>query len=88
MWRACVHDPLVARKVVVSMFRRVRLTIGLAALLAVSVAQSAFAVQDYTAVTSTAAAEIGAALPVALGVVGIFVGVMLAYKVLRRVIRA
>ncbi len=51
-------------------------------------AQSAAAAQDYTNVTSGAGAEITAALPVALTVVGLFVGVMIAYKLLRRVIRA
>ncbi|HEX3173977.1 MAG TPA: hypothetical protein VHQ43_07150 [Solirubrobacterales bacterium] len=61
----------------------------LCALFALSLVGTAGAVaQDYTAVTDDAASEITAAVPVALGVAGLFVGIMLAYKVLRRMIRA
>lgn len=44
--------------------------------------------QDYSAVTDQASTEISAAVPIALGVAGLFVGIMLAYKVLRRMVRA
>jgi hypothetical protein len=65
------------------------LAVSLSFLFVVAYTQAAVAqAQDYTDVTSGAAAEITAALPVALTVVGLFVGVMLAYKLLRRVIRA
>lgn len=65
------------------------LMFALCALFALSVVGTAGAVaQDYSAVTDDAATEITAAVPVALGVVGLFVGIMLAYKVLRRMIRA
>jgi uncharacterized BrkB/YihY/UPF0761 family membrane protein len=65
------------------------LLVALAALFALTVVSTAGAVaQDYSAVTDDAATEITAAVPIALGVAGLFVGIMLAYKVLRRMIRA
>lgn len=51
-------------------------------------AQGAFAAQDYSSLTSGFAAELTAALPVALAAVGLFIGVIMAYKVVRRVLRA
>jgi hypothetical protein len=51
-------------------------------------AQAAFAAQDYSSLTSGFAAELTAALPVALAAVGLFIGVIMAYKVVRRVLRA
>lgn len=65
------------------------LLFALCALFALSLVGTAGAVaQDYSAVTDDAGTEITAAVPVALGVAGLFVGIMLAYKVLRRMIRA
>ena len=43
---------------------------------------------DYSKVTSGASTQISAAVPIALGVVGLFVGIMIAYKLLRRIVRA
>lgn len=51
-------------------------------------AQGAFAAQDYSSLTSGFAAELTAALPIALAAVGLFIGVIMAYKVVRRVLRA
>lgn len=52
-------------------------------------AQSALAVaQDYSSLTDGFAAELTAAVPVALAAVGLFVGVILAYKIVRRILRA
>lgn len=51
-------------------------------------AQAAFAAQDYSDLTDGFAAELTAALPVALAAVGLFVGVLMAYKVVRRILRA
>ena len=62
------------------------LAVGLLALAVM--AQSAFAAQDYSDLTDGFAAELTAALPVALSAVGLFVGVIMAYKVVRRVLRA
>ena len=71
------------------MRQRLGLILGLASIMAVSVAQSAFAVaQDYSSLTSGFSAELTAALPVALTAVGLFIGVIMAYKVVRRVLRA
>jgi uncharacterized BrkB/YihY/UPF0761 family membrane protein len=68
---------------------RVGLLFALTALFALSVvAQAAAVAQDYSKVTEDASTEITAAVPVALGVAGLFVGIMLAYKVLRRMVRA
>jgi predicted ABC-type sugar transport system permease subunit len=68
---------------------RIGYILGLTAVMAVSVAQSAFATaQDYTSLTSGFAAELTAALPVALAAVGTFIGVIMAYKVVRRILRA
>lgn len=63
-------------------------SLALCAVLVFALASVASAAQDYSAVTDGAGSEIAAALPIALAVVGIFVGVMIAYKVLRRVVRA
>lgn len=62
------------------------LAVGLLALAVM--AQSALAAQDYSSLTSGFSAELTAALPVALAAVGLFVGVIMAYKVVRRVLRA
>lgn len=62
------------------------LAVGLLALAVM--AQSAFAAQDYSSLTSGFAAELTAALPVALAAVGLFIGVIMAYKIVRRVLRA
>ncbi len=43
---------------------------------------------DYGKVTEGASTQISAAVPIALGVVGLFVGIMIAYKLLRRIVRA
>lgn len=51
-------------------------------------AQGAFAAQDYSDLTEGFAAELTAALPVALAAVGLFIGVLMAYKVVRRILRA
>lgn len=54
-------------------------------------AQSAFAVyepQSYAPVTSNVGTEVAAAVPIALAAVGIFVGIIVAYKLARRMIRA
>lgn len=51
-------------------------------------AQGAFAAQDYSDLTTGFAGELAAALPVALGAVGLFIGVMMAYKIVRRMLRA
>ena len=52
-------------------------------------AQGAFAVaQDYSDLTAGFGAELTAALPVALAAVGLFIGVIMAYKVVRRILRA
>lgn len=47
-----------------------------------------FAVIEWSTVADQAPEEIKAAVPVALAVVGLFVGIMLAYGVLRRMIGA
>jgi hypothetical protein len=70
------------------MLGRIRLVLGLSALMVVVAAQSAMAAQDYSSLTDGFAAELTAALPVALTAVGLFIGVLLAYKVVRRVLRA
>jgi hypothetical protein len=70
------------------MLKRLGYTLAIAAVCAVSLAQSAFAAQDYSSLTTGFSAELAAALPVALAAVGLFVGVLMAYKVVRRVIRA
>ena len=65
-----------------------RRTVACVASLYLALPAAAQEAQDYTAVTDQAGTEISAAVPIALGVVGLFVGIMLAYKVLRRMIRA
>jgi hypothetical protein len=70
---------------------KVGLMLGMAAFFAFSLVGSAFATEgevDYSKVTSGASTQISAAVPIALGVVGLFVGIMIAYKLLRRIIRA
>lgn len=44
--------------------------------------------QDYSSLTSGFASELAAALPVALAAVGLFIGVIMAYRVVRRVLSA
>lgn len=51
-------------------------------------AQGALAAQDYSKLTEGFGAELTAALPIALAAVGLFIGVIMAYKVVRRVLRA
>lgn len=51
-------------------------------------AQAASAAQEYGALTEGFSAELTAALPIALAAVGLFIGVIMAYKVVRRVLRA
>lgn len=51
-------------------------------------ANSALAAQDYSDLTDGFGAELTAALPVALTAVGLFIGVIMAYKIVRRVLRA
>lgn len=69
--------------------KRVLSVLGIAAVACVSVTSSAFAAaQDYSSLTSGFSAELTAALPVALAAVGLFIGVILAYKVVRRILRA
>lgn len=60
---------------------------GLGTILGAFVAAGAAnATQDYSALTSGFSGELTAALPVALAAVGLFIGVLLAYKVVRRVL--
>ncbi len=70
------------------MIRRLGLTLAIAAVTAISLASSAFAVQDYSTLTDGFAAELAAAVPVALGAVGLFIGIVLAIKFVRRTLRA
>jgi hypothetical protein len=54
-------------------------------------AQSAFATYEpaeYGDLTTHVGTEVGAAVPIALAAVGIFVGILVAYKLARRMIRA
>lgn len=53
-----------------------------------AMAQGAFAAQDYSELTDGFSSELTAAVPVALAGVGLFLGVILAYKVVRRILRA
>jgi hypothetical protein len=63
--------------------------LGVCSVAFVSLAQGAFATaQDYSSLTSGFGAELTAALPVALAAVGTFVGVIMAYKIVRRILRA
>lgn len=64
----------------------IALAVGLLALAVM--AQAAFAAQDYSELTKGFGAELTAALPVALIAVGSFIGVIMAYKVVRRILRA
>lgn len=71
------------------MKKRALAVLGIAAVACVSFSQAALAVaQDYSDLTSGFAAELTAALPVALAAVGLFIGVLMAYKVVRRILRA
>ena len=68
--------------------RQFSLALCVAALALAVTAQSAFAAQDYSKLTEGFGAELTAALPIALAAVGLFIGVIMAYKVVRRVLRA
>lgn len=69
--------------------KRILSVLGIAAVACVSFAQGALAAaQDYSDLTSGFSAELTAALPVALAAVGLFIGVLMAYKVVRRILRA
>lgn len=71
------------------MLHRIRLTLGLAAVMAVAAAQSAFATaQDYSSLTSGFSAELTAILPIVLAAVGLFIGVIMAYRVGRKILHA
>lgn len=68
---------------------RVALALGLLTVLSLGAfASAASAAQDYSELTRGFADELRAALPVGLAAVGLFIGVMMAYKVVRRVLRA
>jgi hypothetical protein len=70
---------------------RNRIQIGLGVALAVFVATSANALaaaQDYSSLTSGFSAELTAALPIALAAVGLFIGVIMAFRVVRRILSA
>lgn len=76
-----------------SLKTKVGVTLGLAAFFAFALVGSAFAAGeeagvDYGNVTEGASSQISAAVPIALKVVGLFVGIMIAYKLLRRIVRA
>lgn len=64
------------------------LALAVSALGLALMAQGAFAAQEYGKLTEGFSAELTAALPVALAAVGLFLGVIMAYKVVRRVLRA
>jgi len=69
--------------------KRLGLVLATAAVLAVSAMSGvAGAAQDYSPLTTGFRDELTAALPVALAAVGLFIGVLMAYKVVRRVLRA
>ncbi len=71
------------------MLKRFSLVLAAVSVAAISVASSAAAAaQDYSSLTSGFGAELTAAVPVALAAVGLFIGVVLAYKVVRRILRA
>jgi hypothetical protein len=70
------------------MIRKTMLLASISVLSSLALAQSAFAAQDYSSLTDGFAAELTAALPVALAAVGLFIGVIMAYKVVRRVLSA
>lgn len=76
------------QKLIGSRPRRMAVAAYAAVVTALSVTSSAFAVQDYTDVTGDITAEITAALPVALAGLGTFVAVVLAVKVVRRILSA
>lgn len=61
--------------------------LALALALAV-MAQGAFAAAEYSKLTEDVGTEVAAAVPIALTAVGVFVGIMVAYKLARRMIRA
>ena len=64
------------------------MALAVSALALAVMAQGAFAAQDYSDLTTGFGAELTAALPVALTAVGLFIGVIMAYKVVRRILRA
>jgi hypothetical protein len=67
----------------------IRLIVACASLAAfASLTSVASAAQDYGDLTGGFGAELTAAIPVALIAVGLFVGVVMAYKVIRRLLRA
>lgn len=68
--------------------RAALMTAAVAVVLLGAFASGASAAQDYSSLTSGFADELRAALPVGLAAVGLFIGVMMAYKVVRRVLRA
>jgi len=70
------------------MIKKFSLSLFACALALAVAAQGAFAAQEYGKLTEGFSAELTAALPVALAAVGLFVGVIMAYKVVRRVLRA
>jgi hypothetical protein len=71
------------------MLKRFSLVLAVCAVTALSLASSALATaQDYSSLTDGFGSELSAAVPVALAAVGLFIGVMLAYKVVRRILRA
>ncbi len=59
-------------------------------LMAVAAAQASAYTQEveYAPVTENVGSEIGAAVPIALAAVGVFVGILIAYKLVRRMLRA
>jgi hypothetical protein len=70
------------------LIKRLGLTLAITCVAAMSMVSSAFAAQDYGDLTSGFGAELTAAVPVALTAVGLLVGILLAYKVVRKMIRA
>lgn len=68
--------------------RRLALCAYASVVMALSVVAPAFAVQDYSDVTGDITTEVTAALPVALAGLGTFIAVIVAVKVVRRVLSA
>jgi hypothetical protein len=59
------------------------------AVVALSLVSSALAApQNYGDLTTGFSSELGAAVPVALAALGLFIGIILAIKVARRILRA
>ncbi len=67
-----------------------RVSVAFYAAFAVSLvmAQFAGATAAYGKITEGVGPEIGAAVPIALAAVGVFVGILIAYKLVRRMLRA